>query len=73
MKKEPLFLGTASKLIVDATTDGKHVRFHLAFRESPQGAPIEFVLDARTSMALEATLQTLQLKHNWQIPKSGSH
>ena len=69
--KTPLFLGTAAKLLVDATTDGRHVRLHLEFRESPSAAPVEFVMSARMSMLLMKTLQDLQTQHHWALPAAG--
>lgn len=71
VSKPPLFLGTAAKLLVDATTDGRHVRLHLEFRESPGAAPIEFVMSARMSMLLMKTLQDLQNQHQWSVPTGG--
>ena len=69
---EPLFIGTARRCAVDATTDGKHVRLHLEFRKTPQAAPIEFVLSARMAMVLAATLQELRSRHGWPGPTPGA-
>jgi len=65
MAKEPLFLGRATHLGLEANPDGAFVQLRLEFRERTDRRPVEFVPSAPMSMHLMHTLQGLQKKHNW--------
>ena len=65
MAKEPLFLGRATHLGLEANPDGAFVQLRLEFREGTDRRPVEFVLSAPMCMHLMRTLQGLQKKHNW--------